>query len=267
MRVKLLIILCITLTCSGFKQPKPQPFTFVATVYGNAKFIQTDNLGNLYVVTQTNQLNKYGRNGKLLSTLNYSYTGNITHVDASNPLEIYVFYKELNKVIFLDNNLAFRGDIDLSKSGIIQSAVIARSYDNQVWVFDQGDLQLKKVKKTGEIEQMSGNVRQYIAGNVSVSYLHDNNDRVFMVDSINGILLFDVFASYIKTIPVKGFPEVKVLDRYFFYSSGATLNRYNWQAAQHADFELPDTSGFRKMSIEKERLYLQRQDSITIYAY
>jgi len=44
--------------------------------------------------------------------------------------------------------------------------------------------QLKKVKKTGEIEQMSGNVRQYIAGNVSVSYLHDNNDRVFMVDSI-----------------------------------------------------------------------------------
>jgi hypothetical protein len=267
MKLKAVLLAAIWFVCAAFQQPRPQPFVFVAAIKTNVKFIQTDNLGNLYVVTQTNQINKYGRNGKLTGTLNYSYTGNIAQVDASNPLETYVFYKELNRVVFLDNNLAFRGELDLTKSGIIQAGAVARSYDNNVWVFDIGDLQLKKVKKTGEVEQMSGNIRQYITGNSSVNFICDNNDRVFVVDSINGILTFDVFASYIKTIPVKGVPEIKVLDRYFFYTSGSSLNRYNWQVSQTSSFELPDTSGLLKISIEKERLYLQKPDTIAIYAY
>lgn len=269
MKRKLIFITFILflLVLQSFQLPKSLPFTFVAAIATNAKLISTDQMGNLFVVTQTNQLNKYGRNGKLVSTLNYSYTGNITQVDATNPMEINVFYKELNRVVFLDNNLAFRGDLDLSKAGIIQASAIARSYDNNVWVFDMGDLQLKKVRKTGEIEQTSGNIRQYIIGNASVNYLYDNNDRVFMVDSVNGVLMFDVFASYIKTIPVKGTAEVKVLGNYLFYALNRNLNRYNWSASQVSAFTLPDTAGFKKMSIEKERIYLLKQDTVAIYAY
>ncbi|MES2689654.1 MAG: hypothetical protein V4658_04580 [Bacteroidota bacterium] len=267
MKLKLILITFAVLILQSFQQPKSFPFTFVAAIATNAKLISTDQLGNLFVVTQTNQLNKYGRNGKLIGTLNYSYTGNITQVDATNPMEINVFYKELNRVVFLDNNLAFRGDLDLSKAGVIQASAIARSYDNNVWVFDMGDLQLKKVKKTGEIEQTSGNIRQYIIGNASVNYLCDNNDRVFVVDSVNGVLMFDVFASYIKTIPIKGTADVKVLGNYLFYTLNRNLNRYNWSASQVSEFTLPDTVGLKKMSIEKERVYLLKPDTVAIYAY
>jgi hypothetical protein len=65
-----------------------------------AKEIQTDRMGNLFVISKTNQLYKYNSTGKLLSTLNYNYSGNITSLDVSNPLEIYVFYKELNTIVF-----------------------------------------------------------------------------------------------------------------------------------------------------------------------
>ncbi|TAE87302.1 MAG: hypothetical protein EAY81_04370 [Bacteroidetes bacterium] len=248
-------------------QDSRQNFTLITGLRLNVKCMETDNLGNLYVVTKTNQLYKYGRNGKLLSTLNFNYIGNITQLDASNPMEIYLFYKELNKVVFLDNNLAFRGEINLNKANIIQASAIARSYDNNIWVFDLGDLQLKKVNKTNEVEQESGNIRQYISGNAAVNYMFDNNDRVFVVDSLNGILLFDIFASYIKTIPVKGVSDIKVLDKYLFYFDNQQLSRYNWQTPKKQSFELPDTLNLRKLSIEKERLYLQKADSIYIYSY
>jgi hypothetical protein len=267
MKRTFILILLGILSFSFQPTPKTLPFSFVASFYSNAKLISTDPMGNLYVVSQTNQLNKYGRMGKQMSTLNYSYTGNITQVDAGNPMEIYVFYKELNKVVFIDNNLAYRGEIDLTKHGIIQATAIARSFDNHIWVFDLGDLQLKKIKKTGEIEQSSGNIRQYIAGDATVNYIYDNADRVFMVDSINGVMLFDVFASYLKTIPLKGVPQVKVLGSYLFYLQNNTLNRYNWLAAQHIAFSLPDTNNLQKLSIEKERVYLLKQDTVSIYAY
>lgn len=267
MKLNVILTACLLFFLQSFQEPKTMPFTLVANIITNAKTISTDQLGNLYVVTQTNQLNKYGRNGKLVSTLNYAYAGNITQVDATNPMEINVFYKELNRVVFLDNNLAFRGDLDLTKAGIIQASSIARSYDNNVWVFDMGDLQLKKVKKTGEVELSSGNIRQYIAGNAAINYLHDNNDRVFAVDSVNGVLLFDVFGGYVKTIPLKSASEVKVLGTYLFYSFNNQLNRYNWAASQLSRFSLPDTGSLKKLSIEKERIYLLRQDTVSIYAY
>lgn len=242
-------------------------FSLIATILSKTKTITTDNLGNLYVLTNSNQLNKYGRNGGLTGTLNYNYTGNITQVDASNPLQVFLFYRELNKVVILDNNLAYRGEVNLTKAGVIQAAAIARAYDNSVWVFDVGDLQLKKINQNSEVEQSSGNVRQFILNNTAINYLFDNGDKVFVVDANNGVLLFDVFASYQKTLPLKGVNEVKVLDRFMFYYANQKLNRYNWVTAQENSYVLPDTVGVSRLSVEKERIYIQKQDTVAIYSF
>lgn len=266
---KLFFLVCTVFLYLAFapKQEGGPRFISVGALKINAKFMQTDNLGNLYVVTQTNQLNKYGRNGKLLGTLNYNYTGSITQIDASNPMQIFVFYRELNKVIYIDNNMAYRGEIDLNKANIIQATSIARAYDNNLWVFDLGDLQLKKINDKSAVEQTSGNVRQYVNKDVAVCGVYDNNDRVFVLDSINGILLFDVFGSYLKTIPIKGISDVKVSTKNIYYYHDGNINQYNWQTSLGSSFSMPDTARVQKMSIEKERLYIQKPDSIYIYSF
>ncbi len=267
MRILLVLIIISFSAMSFAPKQTPMNYNLVAAFKANAKFIHTDNLGNLYVVTQTNQLNKYGRNGTLLATLNYNYAGSITQIDASNPMVIFLFYRELNKVIFLDNNLAYRGEIDLVKAEIIQASAIARAYDNNLWVFDLGDLQLKKINQKNSVEQTSGNIRQYITNNAAVSMIHDNDDRVFVVDSLNGVMEFDVFASYIKTIPIKGVSDIKISNKSMYYYRSGMLNKYNWQASLNSSYAMPDTLNVIKMTIEKERIYLQKPDSIYIYSY
>ncbi len=189
----------------------------------SAKYIQADELGNIYVVSATNQLYKYDQSGKILATLNYNYSGNITSIDASNPMELYVFYKEINRVIFLDNNLAYRGEIDLTKSNIIQASSVARSYDNGLWVFDLGDLQLKKLDKEGKQYQSSGNIKQFCNFNFVPNYLADNGKQVILSnDSV--ILFFDVFASYTRTLKVNNATTLQLGTEYLFHTSANHVN-------------------------------------------
>lgn len=248
-------------------QPPASSFKLLKSISIDAKDIQTDRIGNLYIITKTNQLYKYDSRGNLLCTLNYKYLGNINFIDASNPFELYVFYKELNEVLFLDNNLAYRGEMLLNDYGISQAAAIARSYDNGIWVFDNGDLQLKRLNKNGEVLQMSGNIKQYVNTALQPNYIYDNNDRVFVNDSTTGILVFNVFANYIKTIPIKKCSSIKVIDDNLFYNISGKLLKYDLKTFSQTEFQLPDTTYIQQVSIEKERLFLLKPNAVDIYSY
>jgi hypothetical protein len=243
-------------------------FRLVRYIEKAAKDIHTDRLGNLYVVTKTNQLYKYSPEGILLSTLNYKYIGNISHIDATNPLEIYVFYKELNLVVFLDNNLAYRGEMKLERYQVTQASAIARSFDNGIWAFDLADLQLKRMDKNGENLQASGNIRQFVKQKQLLpTYVFDDNNRVFLVDSSTGIMVFDVFAQYLKTIPIRGNEEVKVIGDELYYKQQQNIFKYHLKTFTTAGFRLPPGETILDLSIEKGRLYILLPGKIGIYSF
>lgn len=257
--------------CATFAQAQTNDtnvFRSIAEINIEAKNIQTDNLGNLFVVSTTNQLYKYSQEGKLLSTLNYKYLGNISFIDATNPLEIYVFYKELNLVVFLDNNLAYRGEMKLDNFQIGQASAVARSFDNGLWAFDLADLQLKRIDKNGENLQSSGNIRQFVSQkNITPTYIYDDNNRVFVVDSTVGIMVFDVFAHYLKTIPIKGVSKIKAMNDNMFYSLENMLYKYHQKTLQTTTFSLPTSSTILDINIEKSRLYLLEKSGVRIFEF
>ena len=261
--VNILIYLLLSIS---FANAQVSTFNLISTINVDAKEIQTDRMGNLYIISKTNQLYKYSSSGKLLSTLNYNYSGNITSLDVSNTLEIYVFYRELNSIVFLDNNLAFRGDINLSNFGIGQASSIARSYDNGIWIFDVVDLQVKKLGKDGVISLQSNNVRQFTqAKSIMPTFMFDNNDRLYVNDSTLGILVFDVFTNYIKTIPIKGIVDFKILGDDLYFSKNQVLYGYKLKGLLQKSVQLPDNISFSDCSIEKDRLFIANNNLVEIY--
>lgn len=236
-------------------------------IESDAKIIETDRMGNIYVVSKTNQLYKYNTKGELLSTLNYAYLGNITHLDAGNPLEIYLFYKELNSIVFLDNNLAFRGKMNLSDAEIIQATTAARSYENGIWVFDQGDLQLKKLQKDGVVSQKSGNALQFTENkNLHPSQIIDTGNKIYLNDSSEGVMVFDIFANYIKTIPIKGKSEIRVLGDKIYYTHENKLISYQTLLFKKDSTQLP-VPNMISFGLEKDKLFLLTKSHISAYTY
>ena len=54
-----------------------------------------DALGNLYLINEQNDFEKYGADGELLSVQSYRNQGEITAIDAGNAFEIYAFIPSL----------------------------------------------------------------------------------------------------------------------------------------------------------------------------
>lgn len=231
----------------------------------NAKFVQADDIGNLYLVSPTNQLYKYSYSGKVLATLNYNYNGNISSLDVSNPMEIYVFYKELNRVLLLDNNLAYRGELDLTKLNITQAATIARSFDNGIWVFDLGDLQLKKITKEGVLNQSSGNIKQFTQTDFIPSIISDNTNQIMLCnDSI--CLLFDVFASYLKTLKFKNSQSFQLGNTQIFETNQSQLNSIDLKIGiRNTIYTIPNSQKPFWTYINKENVILFTKNIIAVY--
>lgn len=229
----------------------------------NAKFVQADELGNLYIVTPSNQLYKYNTLGKVLATLNFNYNGNISSVDATNPMEIYVFYKELNRVLFLDNNLAYRGELDLTKLNITQASAVARSYDNGIWIFDLGDLQLKKMSKEGTVAQSSGNIRQIIKTDFIPITLLENTKQV-MIGNDSTALLFDVFASYIKTFKFSKTVSFQLNNDYILQTTDNQLNAVELKIGINRPV-LQLENKIKWSYLSKDQVYIYQENKISIY--
>lgn len=175
------------------------------TLAAQIKLCAYDKLGNTYAVDAGNRLLKFDSDAKRVSTLNYSYSGNIAWLDASNPLEILLFYPEMNSLAVVDNNLALKGRFELSSYEIVQASAVGRAYDNGFWVFDSGDMTLKKLGRDAEVNIKSGNLLQFSNGlRLSPQFILDNGERVLLVDSVNGFFVFDVFGQFIKRIPIQG---------------------------------------------------------------
>jgi hypothetical protein len=248
----------------GFKPAWKQ----IATINVLPKIFEIDNLGNFYLINQGNQLYKYNSKGELLGTLNYGYLGNISHLDCSNPMDIYLFYKELNTLVFLDNNLAFRGKINLSDFGISQASVAARAYDNGIWVFDQGDLQLKKLNRDGKLAQQSGNLLQIVEGNrFNPTDLKENGSQVFLNDSAIGIMVFDVFANYSKTINLKGVSNFTVSSKQLNYCLRNQLIRFQFVGPKILDtINLPIT-GNLQAKLFQNQVYIVDSNQFRVYSF
>jgi hypothetical protein len=147
------LILGFIVAAFTLKAPGP----VVRQVYG-------DPLGNTYQLSSDGNLTKLNSAGNILFVQNIRSLGELTFLDAKNPLETYLLFNASGKVVFLDNTLSVRGSVDLNDAGMPWVQAACRSYDNQLWVFDPADQQLKHVQRNLDILHASGNVQAFASG-------------------------------------------------------------------------------------------------------
>ncbi|MBI3232654.1 MAG: hypothetical protein HYZ42_01195 [Bacteroidetes bacterium] len=192
---------------SSIEQQKPEQ---------KFKLSAIDMIQNIYIIGNQNSIYKY-QNGALKFSQNFKIYGNIYSVDVSNPLELYIFYKESNNILFLDNTLALRGSVDLSKTSIGLATAMCRSYDNGIWLFDQTDLQVKKMNKAGEVLQTSGNPIAITNKQLNPTYMVEDGNLLYMSDTTIGIIITDLNANYQRTIPIKGIKQFYIDKQRMFF--------------------------------------------------
>ncbi len=170
---------------------------------------EVDNLGNIYVVNQNGRIKKLSPQFDSMAVYNQvRQFGELFGMDASNPLKLLLFYRDYATVVVLDRFLNDRATIDLRRSGILQPAAIAQSFDNNIWVWDDLDSRLLKVSDAGDILLSSPDLRITFDEPPQPQTLHDYNRNVYAYDSLRGLLVWDYYGAYKSLLPYKGWQHI-----------------------------------------------------------
>ncbi|UTW64485.1 hypothetical protein KFE98_10195 [bacterium SCSIO 12741] len=197
------------------------------TLEEKADFVRVDNFGKIYLI-RNNEVFLYSPDGKLLSRNSNNFLGNITDLDATNGLEVLVFFEDQLQVLFLDNQLALRGrDIPLDELGFVQVSQVCTSHGNGIWLFDKTRFELIRLDKSNQHIARSGDLNQLLGFIPEPIYMREINNWLYVVDPDRGVLVFDIFGAYYKTIPICCPAEIQVKDGNLIYYSTPYLINFN----------------------------------------
>ena len=260
-------------------KPVPQPnsasvnksdsfFTFERSIPGNYIYLNVDVLDNIYLITSGNQLKKLNSHGDSLAAFNdVKKYGNPSYIDVNNPLKILVYYKNYSTVVILDRLLTQRNIINLRKQNIFSVKAIATSYDNNIWVFDEQDLKLKKINEAGNLILESSDMRQLTDTVPSPQQIIDSDNLVYLYDDKKGFYIFDYYGALKNTIPFLNWSDVAISGNRMMGFSERKLYSYQLNSLNLKTYQLPPFfSDYDAIKAVNGKVYLLKKDAVEIYS-
>ena len=255
---------------SGQESPGTSRFDLTMEVEVSSKFITSDYLGNVYAIDD-NEIVKYSPAGIQISSFSDKSAGTITSVDASNPLRVQVYYQDFGQISYLDDVLSLIGSqISLIDLGLDQATLSCSSWDDGIWLYDPQDFELKRLGSNLRLSHQSGNINQLVGIELNPNFIIEKNNFVYLNDPLIGILVFDQFGTYYKTLPVRGIDKFQVGGEQVFYLSDAKLMSYNMKSFEFADMSISsDNESILDMRFEKElkRLTILKEKKLEWFVF
>jgi hypothetical protein len=235
---------------------------------GNFNFMEVDILNNLYLVTAGNQLKKMNDQGDSMGVFNdVKKYGNPSLVDVNNPLRTLLYYKNFATLVMLDRLLSQRNSINFRKQNIFSVKAVANAYDNNIWVFDEQDMSLKKINEDGKVLQQSTDWRLLMSEVPSPVTIIDANNFVYLYDPAKGFYIFDYYGTYKNNLPFLKWSSISISNGMLAGFSGNQFFLYQLQSLNLRTYTLPVFfKGYSVIKAMNGKIYLLKKDGIYIYS-
>jgi hypothetical protein len=234
--------------------------------FSGVTFLTTDQLGNAFVVVE-NQLLEFNSKGKPVANFSRNDLGALLYVDASNPMKILLFYPDFAKAIILDSKLSPQSVISFRELKINQPLTVCSSKENGYWVYDREDDQLKKIDPSLQIIQQSGNLTQLIGYQLQPGRMVEENGLVYINNPTSGVLVFDRYGNYFKTIPYQNLSNFQVIEKDILFINKNKLFRFDSKSLSESEILLPKHDSILSIRLEQHELYLLTSDSLNFYYF
>jgi hypothetical protein len=256
-----LFVVCIVLCAFSDSE-----YTLVKEIPFTSASLSTDNMGNAYVIA-LNQLLKFDSDGKPISHFSQSNSGALRSADCSDPLKLVLFYPDFARVATLNNKLALESYVELRALDFVYPTLVCQSSNLGFWVFDLATFQLKKIDPTLQVVYESGNLQQLMGYSLKPNLLTEADNFVYLNDPVHGILVFDMYGVYYKTIPVKDVQSLQVREQHLLYVRGNTFYSYDQKRIEETEIKIPPHDSLLNARIEQNRLYLLSSTKLSIYSF
>ena len=237
---------------------------FVRSLPVKATYINVDNLSNSYLVND-DVLQKYDPQGNLMKTYSNKTLGKISAVDANNPMKVILFYRDFLQIVFLDNTLSQNGDpVSIEILGYPQTRLVCSSHDKGFWIYNQQNFELLRFDQNLHVVNQTGNLAPLLGIDLKPNFMIEYNNRLYVNNPETGILVFDVFGTYSKNIPLKKISDFQFREDDIVYYQNGKLNSFNTKTLEQGVTALPDSTAV-SVKLTNDKLYLLKKDALGIY--
>jgi hypothetical protein len=262
-----LILLIVSALFSSAVAQQDSALHFKKQLPGDFTYFTTDNLDNIYLVNSDNQLKKINNNGDSAGIFNdVRKYGKLFSIDVTNPLKLLLYYQNFSTVVVLDRFLNVRNVINLRKQNIFNVKSIATSYDNNIWLFDEGDAKLKKIDDNGQVLSETVDFRMVFDSIPSPVQILDRDGFVTLYDPNKGFYVFDYYGALKSRLPFLQWKNVEVIGNKLYGFGETLLYQYQTGSLQLKEYKLPDVFN-KAMQIKagNGKVYVLNKDGLLQY--
>lgn len=200
--MKLVLVLMLFLINAGettepiyYKEYKKELGTFTCiSASSNGYIAAADKEGIVYL---------WDPNGNLSCKQSYHQFGQIDLIDASNPLDIFIYFRLNRRLVVLDNQLNTKKELDFNTLQNYQVRGLGRSADGNCWIIDARERLLRKIDFSGKtLQSQTINLRMNSKG---FSVIHDNGNLIVCGAEQDSVL--NIYSSSLLPKPTMKKPQ------------------------------------------------------------
>jgi len=257
------VLMLVWMSLSSFSTTE---YTLVKEIPFQDAWLSSDKMGSVYVIA-LNQLFKFDTDGKPVSLYSQANSGSLQSADCSDPLKLVLFYPDFARIQTLNNKLSLESSVELRSLGFVYPSLVCQSANLGYWVFDLASFQLTKVDPSLKVIYESGNLQQILGFNLKPTHMIESDNFVYVNDPQNGILVFDMYGVYYKTIPVHQVRSLQVKEHRLYYVRNNVFYSYDEKKMEEAEIKIPPHGELLNARIEQNRLYLLTTSTLSIYSF
>lgn len=235
-------------------------------ISGNFNGLSLDAVDNLIVTTE-NEVQKYNPKGELQFSYSNLEFGEPSSIQSNSLQNNMIFYKDFNKIIFLDNKLSLKTDpIDLLKMGFYEIDAVCMSYDNGFWIFDPTNQKIIRFDRFLNQSNISENIDQYINSRLNVIKMKESTEFLVLFDKESGLYIFDKYGSFLFGLDKKNIKDFDLVESKLYYVIENNIFMYNIGNHSNKQIEIKIDS-IKKFSLSQNRLAVLKDNKIELYKH
>lgn len=232
---------------------------------GTFRFFTTDRLNQLYLVTEKDEVIKYTAEGQVQFDYPNTTLGILGAIDVADPFSPMLFYPDQQLIVQLDRTFGERSRLDLRTTPIQNATAIARSHNNQIWVYDDYAYQLILLSPTGTIQVQSDDLRLTEQVNEAATQVVRWGEQVLVVFPEKGVAVFSNVAQLLDWWPLPGIEQLLIRqDQPLFLLDGQYCT-YQAQSKTVIPFPQLTNPTIQQLDIRQDRVYQLKEEGLFIF--
>jgi len=224
----------------------------------------TDKLGNCYVYAN-HQLKKYSSKGTAVAQYNRLDLGNVYTIDASDPMQILLFYKDYNQLVFLDSKLSQIGkSVPLDEINLSDVSAVCKSKQQAVWIYDKYEHKLLHYNMYQKIVDQTINLDRFSQHIGEINFMIENGDALYLNQQNKSILVFDQFGNTIHQLDIQLDKEFQILSDKLIYHNKKQVFINSLKIQKVDTLYVPSFPDFEDAQLLSNSVYVLNADSITL---